>query len=149
MKKNILFVCIENSNRSQMAQAFAQLHGKENINAYSAGSKPSGIINPKAIAAMKEIGYDLSTHVSCSLNEIPDVAYEYAITMGCGDACPFVLAKHREDWNIPDPKEMNTDEFRKVRDLIEEKVKAVVKKINEPQIILISLIFFCVKLWLT
>lgn len=128
--KNILFVCIENSNRSQMAQAFAVLHGKEKVNAYSAGSRPSGKINPKAIAAMHELGYDLSTHDSKSLEQIPDVQYEYAITMGCGDECPFVKANHREDWAIPDPRNMNEDEFRQVRNLIEEKVKALLDKIN-------------------
>jgi arsenate reductase len=84
--KNILFVCIENSNRSQMAQAFANMLGGENIDAFSAGSKPSGVINPKAIASMKELGYDLTTHDSKSLDDIPDIEYDYVITMGCGDA---------------------------------------------------------------
>lgn len=128
--KNILFVCIENSNRSQMAQAFARLHGLAKVNAYSAGSRPSGKINPKAIAAMHELGYDLSTHDSKSLEQIPDVQYEYAITMGCGDECPFVKANHREDWAIPDPRNMNEDEFRQVRNLIEEKVKSLLQKID-------------------
>ena len=128
--KNILFVCIENSNRSQMAQAFAILHGKAKVQAYSAGSRPSGKINPKAIAAMHELGYDLSSHDSKSLEQIPDVQYEYAITMGCGDECPFVKANHREDWAIPDPRNMNEDEFRQVRDLIEEKVKSLLQKID-------------------
>ena len=70
LKKKLLFVCIENSNRSQMSQAFAKILGGENVEAYSAGSKPSGIVNPKAIAAMKELGYDLSTHDSKSLDEV-------------------------------------------------------------------------------
>ena len=122
MKKNILFVCIENSNRSQMAQAFAIIHGKDSVNAYSAGSRPSGKVNPKAIASMKELNYDLSTHDSKSLDEIPDIEYDYVITMGCGDACPYVRAKHRDDWAIPDPRDMNEEEFRKVRNIIEEKV---------------------------
>lgn len=129
-KKNILFVCVENSNRSQMAQAFAAIHGRTVVNAFSAGSKPSGKINPKAVAAMHELGYDLSTHQSKSLKEIPDTEYEYAITMGCGDECPFVVARYREDWNIPDPREMNETEFRKVRDLIEEKVMALLERIQ-------------------
>ena len=122
MKKNILFVCIENSNRSQMAQAFAIIHGKDSVNAYSAGSRPSGKVNLKAIAAMKELGYDLSTHDSKSLDEIPDIEYDYVITMGCGDACPYVRAKQRADWAIPDPREMNEIEFREVRDIIRDKV---------------------------
>lgn len=129
--KNILFVCIENSNRSQMAQALAVMHGKNKVRAYSAGSKPSGKINPKAIAAMKELGYDLSVHDSKSLEQIPAQEYEYAITMGCGDACPFVKAKYRLDWQIPDPREMNEEDFRKVRDLIEQQVKDVLEKIVE------------------
>lgn len=130
-KKNILFVCVENSNRSQMAQAFAQMHGGNDFDAYSAGSRPSGKINPKAIAAMKELNFDLSKHQSKSLDEIPAIEYEYAVTMGCGDECPFVNARHRQDWNIPDPREMNEVEFRKVRDLIEEKVVGLLKKMQE------------------
>jgi protein-tyrosine-phosphatase len=129
-KKNLLFVCVENSNRSQMAQAFARIHGGAAVNSFSAGSKPSGKINIKAIAAMRDVGYDLSTHQSKSLEEIPAMEYEYAITMGCGDECPFVAARHREDWDIPDPREMNETEFRKVRDLIERKVEALLERIQ-------------------
>ena len=129
MKKNIHFVCIENSNRSQMAQAFAVIYGGKRVNAYSAGSRPSGRINPKAIAAMKELGYDLTAHDSKSLDDIPKVVYDYAITMGCGDACPMVNAKNREDWNIPDPRDMDETEFRKVRDLIGSKIKDLLQKI--------------------
>lgn len=126
-----MFVCIENSNRSQMAQAFAIIHGQGNINAYSAGSKPSGKINPKAIAAMLELGYDLTTHQSKSLDQMPDIVFDYVVTMGCGDACPYVIAKHREDWNIPDPRNMDEVEFRKVRDTIEEKVVALLAKMDK------------------
>ena len=129
--KNILFVCIENSNRSQMAQAFAITHGKDKVQAYSAGSRPSGKVNPKAIAAMREIGYDLSIHDSKSLEEIPKTQYEHVITMGCGDACTFVAAKHRDDWQIPDPRDMNEKDFRKVRDLIEQKVKEILEKMGD------------------
>jgi arsenate reductase (thioredoxin) len=129
MKKNILFVCVENSNRSQMAEAFARIHGSDKVNAYSSGSRPSGVVNPKAIEAMKEKGYDLSAHGSKSLDEIPKVVYEYAVTMGCGDECPFVQAVHREDWQIPDPRNMQPEEFRKVRDLIEQKVKELLARL--------------------
>ncbi len=121
--KRLLFVCIENSNRSQMAQAFANIHGGANLEAYSAGSRPSGKVNPKAIASMKELGYDLSTHQSKSLDDLPDVTFDYAVTMGCGDACPLVRAKQRLDWNIPDPRDMDEASFREVRDLIGDKVK--------------------------
>ena len=128
--KKVLFVCVENSCRSQMAEAFAKIHGKDIIEAYSSGSKPSGIVNGKAVTTMNEIGYDLSTHTSKSLSDIPDVEYEYAITMGCGDECPFVKARHREDWQIPDPKEMDKEDFRKTRDMIEEKVKKLIEKLE-------------------
>ena len=123
-KKKILFVCIENSNRSQMSQAFAIIHGGKNIEAYSAGSKPSGVVNPKAIAAMKNLGYDLSKHDSKSLEEVKQYApFDAVVTMGCGDACPWMPAKKFIDWQIPDPKHMDPQQFNKVRDLIEEKVK--------------------------
>jgi arsenate reductase (thioredoxin) len=118
----MLFVCVENSNRSQMAEAFARMHGGAGVEAFSAGSRPSGAINPKAIEAMRERGYDLSRHDSKSLSQIPDVEYDFVATMGCGDACPMVKAKRREDWAIPDPKHLSPDEFRQVRDLIESRV---------------------------
>ena len=134
--KKILFVCIENSNRSQMAEAFAKRltptlsKGEGEIHAFSAGSKPSGKINPKAIEAMKELGYDLSKHGSKSVDDFRDTSFEYVITMGCGDACPFIPAKHRLDWQIPDPKHLDKEEFRKVRDMIEEKVKKLISEIQ-------------------
>jgi len=127
--KKVLFVCIENSNRSQMAEAFARMYGQGRVEAFSAGSRPSGQINPKAINAMKELGYDLSRHSSKSLSEIPDTEYDFVATMGCADECPFVRTKEREDWDFPDPKDMEPDEFRAVRDLIETKVKNLVTKI--------------------
>jgi protein-tyrosine-phosphatase len=115
-----VFVCVENSNRSQLAEAFARMAGVE---AYSAGSRPSGKVNPKAIEAMDELGYDLTAHHSKSLDDLPDVEFDFAVTMGCGDACPMLKAKHREDWQIPDPKELPPDKFREVRDLIGRKVQ--------------------------
>ena len=127
--RRLLFVCVENSNRSQMAQAFARIYGDDRVEAYSAGSRPSGKINPKAIEAMKELGYDLSSHSSKSLNEIPPVEFDVAVTMGCGDACPMVAANRREEWEIPDPRELPPEEFRKVRDLIGTKVKSLLEKL--------------------
>jgi arsenate reductase len=124
-KKRLLFVCVENSCRSQIAEAFARIHGGDNVEAFSAGSHPSGVVNPKAIETMREIGYDLSTHTSKSLDDIPQGTYDFVATMGCGDECPFIRAKQREDWQIPDPKNMPPDKFRKVRDEIENKVVVV------------------------
>ena len=129
--KNVLFVCVENSCRSQMAEAFGKMHGKGVINVYSSGSKPSGIVNPKAIASMKEVGYDLSEHDSFGLDEIPQINWDYAITMGCGDECPMINADNREDWGLPDPKHMDPVEFGKVRDIIEQEVKDLISKITQ------------------
>jgi len=129
--KKILFVCVENSNRSQMSQAFAKLHGGNKVEAYSAGSKPSGKINPKAIASMKELGYDLSSHHSKSLEEVKEFApFDAVVTMGCGDACPWMPAKKFIDWQIPDPRDMNEDDFRNVRNLIEQKVKELLQELR-------------------
>src|ERR1700759_2202933 len=128
--KRVLFVCVENSNRSQMAEAFARMHGGDQVEAYSAGSRPSGQGNPKATEAMRERGYDLNRHASKSLDEIPDVEYDFVATMGCGDECPFVKAKRREDWDIPDPKSMPPEQFRDVRDLIEKKVIEMLSELN-------------------
>src|SRR5204862_6667546 len=108
----------------QMSEAFAKMIAGKNVEAYSAGSRPSGKINPKAVAAMKELGYDLSTHHSKSLEEVKQYApFDAVVTMGCGDACPWMPSKQFVDWQIPDPKEMNEDNFRKVRDTIKDKVK--------------------------
>jgi arsenate reductase (thioredoxin) len=130
MKKKLLFVCIENSNRSQMSQAFAKILGGDTVEAYSAGSKPSGIVNPKAIAAMKELGYDLSTHDSKSLDEVkPFAPFDAVVTMGCGDACPWMPAKRFVDWQIPDPKHMEPSDFNKIRDMIRDQVAKLLASI--------------------
>ncbi|HEY2251233.1 MAG TPA: arsenate reductase ArsC [Planctomycetaceae bacterium] len=125
--KRVVFVCIENSNRSQMAEAFARIHGAGKVEAQSAGSRPSGRVNPKAIAAMNELGYDLTTHSSKGLDAFDGKEIDVAVTMGCGDECPLVLAGQRLDWKIPDPREMTPEHFREVRNLIETKVKELIE----------------------
>jgi len=124
----VLFVCVENSCRSQMAEAFARMHGAGLVEAHSAGSRPSGVVNPKAVAAMAERGYDLGAHASKSLAEVPGEV-ELAITMGCGDACPNVRAAQREDWGIEDPKHMAPPEFARVRDDIEARVRDLLRRV--------------------
>jgi protein-tyrosine-phosphatase len=120
--KRVLFVCIENSNRSQMAEAFARLHGGDEVEAQSAGSKPSGRINPKAVRFMAELGYDLAAHASKSLDAV-EGEFDAVVTMGCGDDCPWVAARRREDWNLPDPKHLDDDGYRAVRDEISTRVR--------------------------
>jgi arsenate reductase (thioredoxin) len=121
----VLFVCVENSNRSQMAEAFARIHGGPGVIAASAGSRPSGVVNPRAIQFMNELGYDLTKHGSKSLEDFNGKTVAVAVTMGCGDECPRVLAERREDWQIPDPKHLPDEQYREIRDLIERKVKAL------------------------
>lgn len=130
MKKKVLFVCVENSNRSQMSQAFATILGGELIEAYSAGSKPSGVVNPKAIASMQKLGYDLSTHKSKSLTEVERFApFDAVVTMGCGDACPWMPAKKFIEWEIPDPKHLEGSAFDEVRNQIRDKVKELLNSL--------------------
>ena len=113
--KNVLYVCTENSNRSQMAEAFTRLHGSDVIEAFSAGSSPSGVVNRMAIRAMAERSYDLASHRSKGVEEVPAGPYDFVITMGCGDACPYVAAQQRDDWASPDPKAMSSTALPAVR----------------------------------
>jgi arsenate reductase len=126
----VLFVCVENSNRSQMAEAFARAHGGEHVEACSAGSRPSGQINPRAIALMAERGIDLAVQHSKALDEIGNEPFDTVVTMGCGDACPWIPARRREDWALPDPKRLDDAGFRRVRDEIEQRVIALLGELR-------------------
>ena len=128
---NILFVCVENSCRSQMAEGFGKQLGQGLVAAYSSGSRPSGKVNEKAVLAMQGVGYDLTKHRSKSLQDIPQIQYDYVITMGCGDACPHIQSHVREDWDIPDPKHMEMDQFNEIRDVIKSKVKQLIDGLRE------------------
>lgn len=125
----LLFVCVENSNRSQMAEAFARLRGGDRVEAWSAGSRPSGAVNPKAVEAMRELGYDLSRHASKAVAEVPAGRFDAVVTMGCGDACPLVPADLREDWALPDTREMPPERFRAVRDEIDARVQDLLARL--------------------
>ena len=131
--QRVLFVCIENSNRSQMAEAFARVHGGNAVAALSAGSFPSGQINPRAIAFMAERGIDLSGQHSKSLAEVGEQPFAAVVTMGCGDACPWLPADRRQDWALPDPKLLDDEGFRGVRDEIERRVVALLREIQVSQ----------------
>jgi len=113
-----------------MAEAFARIHGGDRVEAFSAGSRPSGKVNPRAVAAMAERGYDLTAHQSKSLRDVPDGEYEWVITMGCGDECPWIPAVHRDDWDLPDPKTLPPAEFNTVRDEIERRVRSLLQRVK-------------------
>jgi glutathione/glutaredoxin type arsenate reductase len=126
--KKILFVCVENSCRSQMAEGFARFFGKGSIEIYSAGSKPSGVVNTKAIEVMKEVGIDISGVQSKGFADLGVQHFDYAITLGCGDTCPFIPADKHIEWHIEDPRGRDIEFMRKVRDIIKDKVHAILKE---------------------
>ena len=129
MARNILFVCIENVCRSQMAEGFARLYGREKVAVFSAGSQPAGEINPLAVEVMREKGIDISEKKPKSFSELSEKNFDVVVEMGCKDACPYVPGKERIEWDIPDPKGQALDEFRRVRDEIETRVKKLLEKI--------------------
>ena len=123
----LLFVCVENSCRSQLAEGFARAAG---CDAHSAGSRPSGKVNSKAVASMAELGMDISGQHSKSLADLPAGGFDGAVTMGCGDSCPQIATTHREDWAIPDPKAMDVEGFREVRDQVGREVAGLIAKLS-------------------
>ncbi len=125
----LAFVCVENSCRSQMAEGFARVHGGGRVHAESAGSQPAALVNPKAVASMKDRGIDLARQRPRGVGELRG-PYDAVVTMGCGDACPSVAAKRRIEWSIPDPKEMPPAEFAVVRDKIEAKVMQLLEELR-------------------
>lgn len=127
----VVFLCTENSNRSQMAEGFARRHGEGVITAWSAGSKPSGQVNPRAIEAMAEKGIDLTPQESKSTEQLPDGPFDVVVTMGCGDECPWVAGNHREDWGLPDPGVMDYAGLVQVRDDIEDRVLGLVSRLRD------------------
>ena len=129
-KIKVLFVCVENARRSQMAEGFANAFGQERLDVYSAGSSPSSQIDPLVVEVMKEKGIDLSGKRPKGLNDLPPIEMDYLITMGCEETCPAVLAKQVVEWQIPDPKGKPIDEVRTVRDMLEVKVKMLLEEVE-------------------
>lgn len=130
-QQSILFVCIGNACRSQMAEGWAKHMSKDNLRAYSAGSHPAGFVAEKTVLVMKEKAIDISKHYSKGIVDLPKIQFDYVVTMGCGDACPLVPAKKRFDWKIPDPIGHPIEYYREVRDLVEEKVRAMMEELKE------------------
>jgi len=128
--KKVLFVCVENSCRSQMAEGFARLFGEGIFEPYSAGSKPSGKVDHMAVEVMKEAGIDISSQKSKGFNDLSIKEFDMVITLGCSDVCPFVPAKEHMEWKIGDPKGKDIDFFRIVRDQIKDRVKRLAESIT-------------------
>ena len=130
MKKRVLFVCVHNAGRSQMAAAFLETFAQEFVEVYSAGSQPKDKINLIAVDAMKEVGIDISNRQPKLLNDEIVQKSDYVISMGCGDACPIYPGKTYLDWELADPAGKSLAEVRKIRDEIEERVLDLVKDIK-------------------
>ena len=113
-----------------MAEGFANAFGQGRLEVYSAGSSPSSQIDPLVIEVMKEKGIDLSGKRPKGLNDLPPVEMDYLVTMGCEKTCPALLAKKIIEWEIPDPKGKPIDEVRRIRDVLEAKVKMLLEEVD-------------------
>jgi arsenate reductase len=121
--KEVLFVCVHNAGRSQMAAGLLQLRSGGSVLVRSAGSTPADELNPRVVEAMQEIGVDLSREFPKPLTDDAVHAADVVITMGCGDACPVFPGKRYEDWELEDPAGKDLDTVRRIRDEIDERVR--------------------------
>lgn len=131
--KKVAFICVHNSCRSQMAEAFGRILGLNVFESYSAGTEERDKINQDAVRIMKEIGIDMELNQSSKLlSAIPEV--DIVITMGCNVQCPTIPCVHREDWGLDDPSGKSDEEFRYTRDLIKTKVEDLVQRIHRGEL---------------
>ncbi len=129
-KASVLFVCVHNAGRSQMAQGYLRALAGDRIEVRSAGSMPGNQINPSAVAAMAEEGIDISNEQPKVLTDAAVEASDYVITMGCGDVCPFFPGKHYLDWVLDDPAGQGVEAVRPIRDEIRGKIEALIAEID-------------------
>jgi arsenate reductase len=129
-RPKVLFVCIHNAGRSQMAAGLLDLHAKGRVEVRSAGSTPADQINPAVIAAMDEIGVDLSKEFPKPLSDEAVETSDVIVSMGCRDACPVFPGKRYLDWELPDPAGKGVEEVRAIRDEIDERVKALLAELG-------------------
>lgn len=130
MAPSVLFACLHNAGRSQMAAGFLRQLAGDRIEVRSAGSIPGDQVNPAAVATMKEVGIDISAQQPKALTPEAVQASDYVITMGCGDACPFYPGKIYRDWELPDPAGLTAEQVRPIRDEIERRVRALIAEID-------------------
>jgi protein-tyrosine-phosphatase len=126
----VLFVCVQNSGRSQMAAGLLHQRAAGLVHVRSAGSDPAEVINPNVVTAMSELGIDLSQEFPKPLTDEVVRAADAVITMGCGDACPIYLGKLYEDWEVSDPAEKSLEEVREIRDEVDRRVTELLKKVT-------------------
>lgn len=130
-RPEVLFVCVHNAGRSQMAAAFLAHHGGDRVVVRSAGSAPADDVNPAVVEAMREVGIDLRAHGARpkKLEDAAVQASDVVVTMGCGGACPFYPGKRYEDWQLADPAGQGVDAVRPIRGAIERRVQALLREI--------------------
>ncbi|MEP6758958.1 MAG: arsenate reductase ArsC [Actinomycetota bacterium] len=128
-KPTVLFVCVHNAGRSQMAAGLLRLHGGDRVDVRSAGSAPADEINQAVVEVMNEVGVDLSDAVPTSLATVFVEASDVVITMGCGDACPIIPGKRYLDWELPDPSGLSPEEVRPIRDEIDRRVRGLLAEL--------------------
>ncbi|OLS01988.1 arsenate reductase ArsC [Tissierella creatinophila] len=133
MKSKVAFICVHNSCRSQMAEGLARHLGSDVLESYSAGTEEYIEVKPLAVEVMEEIGISMDSHYPKLLTAIPDEV-DILITMGCEVICPFIPSKHQEDWGLTDPSGGTIEDFRETRDLIEEKVKVLIRRLKDNEI---------------
>ena len=121
--KKVLFVCVENACRSQLAEAISNHFFPHQLKAFSAGSSPSKEINPKAIRSLKKMGV-VHEGKTKSIGQLEGKQYDYIVGMGCGDACPTIPGAQILEWSIPDPKLFESKQFNKIRDMIKQKIES-------------------------
>lgn len=128
-KPSVLFVCVHNAGRSQMAAAFLSTLSEGNIEVRSAGSTPADEVNPAAVAAMNEVGIDMSAEVPKILTTEAVKESDVVITMGCGDTCPVFPGKRYEDWKLDDPAGQGVDAVRPIRDEIKARIETLISEL--------------------
>ncbi len=133
MKYKVAFVCVHNSCRSQMAEAWANDLGQEVMEAYSAGTEDYPEVKPLAVAVMEEVGIDMNPYYPKLLADIPP-EFDIVVTMGCNVDCPFLPTKHREDWGLIDPSGGPVEDYRKTRDEIKDKMLDLLERIKDGQL---------------
>ncbi|MBS2552861.1 arsenate reductase ArsC [Catenulispora sp. NL8] len=131
-KPSVLFVCVHNAGRSQMAAGFLTHLSGDRVTVRSAGSAPAGSVNPAVVAAMAEVGIDLSAETPKVLTDEAALAADVIVTMGCGDACPVYPGKRHLDWELPDPAGQGVAAVRPIRDDIEQRVRGLISELLGP-----------------
>ena len=132
-KPSVLFVCVHNAGRSQMAAAFLSALAGDSVDVRSAGTQPADAVNPAAVEAMREVGIDMADRTPTVLTADAVQASDYVITMGCGDACPIFTGKKYLDWALEDPAGKGVEAVRPIRDEIKTRIEALIAEIDAKQ----------------